>query len=248
MSQTVLITGASRGIGRATAIRAGQAGWSVAANYRQDHEAAGQTVAAVQAAGGRAVAIQADVTDEAQMVRMFDAAEAAFGPLTAFVNNAGVLAVASPLMGMDSDRIRRTIAVNLTAAILCAREAARRLSSQGPGSGASIVNVSSIAARTGGAEEYVDYAASKGGIDSLTIGLSKELGRFGVRVNAVRPGLIETDMHASSGNPNRPALLGAQTPIGRAGSAAEAAEAIFWLMSPASSYVTGTLIDVGGGR
>lgn len=245
MGGTVLITGASRGIGRATAIRAAQDGWSVAVNYRENRHAADETVAAVQAMGARAIAIGADVADEAQIVRLFDEAEGALGPLTAFVNNAGVLGESSPLTSMDTARIRRTVEVNLVSAILCAREAAVRLCKLGPGSGASIVNVSSVAARTGAPEEYIDYAATKGGIDSLTIGLSKEIGRYGVRVNAVRPGLIDTDIHI---DPQRPARLGALTPIGRAGTAQEAAEAIFWLISPASSYVTGVLLDVGGGR
>lgn len=248
MTRTVLITGASRGIGRATAIRAGREGWKVAVNYRDDRKSAEMTVKDTIAAGGSAVAVQADVSDEVAVARMFDFAENAFGPLTSFVNNAGVLGPSLPLAEMDTLRLKRMIEVNLFGALLCAREAARRLSALPVDENAAIVNVSSLAARTGSPDEYVDYAATKGAIDSLTIGLSKELGRYGVRVNAVRPGFIQTDIHASGGRPDRAIRLGALTPVGRAGGAEEVAEAIVWLLSDAASYVTGSFIELAGGR
>jgi len=248
MSKVVLITGASRGIGRAAARLAGRRGWSVGVNYAGDAEAARASVAEVEAAGGRALAIQGDVSVEAEVIAMFDAAQDAFGPLDGFVNNAGVLGPSMPLAEMDADRMRRIFDVNVFGAYLCAREAARRLSRNRGGRGCAIVNVSSAAARLGSPNEYVDYAGSKGAIDTLTIGLAKELGPEGVRVNAIRPGLIETDIHASGGRPDRAATLGATTPIGRAGTAEEVAEAIVWLLDDASSYVTGALLDVAGGR
>ena len=248
MSKVVLITGASRGIGRAAARLAGRRGWSVGVNYVGDAEAARASVAEVEAAGGRALAIQGDVSVEAEVIAMFGAAQDAFGPLDGFVNNAGVLGPSVPLAEMDADRMRRIFDVNVFGAYLCAREAARRLSRNQGGRGGTIVNVSSAAARLGSPNEYVDYAGSKGAIDTLTIGLAKELGPEGVRVNAIRPGLIETDIHASGGRPDRAATLGATTPIGRAGTAEEVAEAIVWLLDDASSYVTGALLDVAGGR
>ncbi|OJH36922.1 SDR family oxidoreductase [Cystobacter ferrugineus] len=248
MTKNVLITGASRGIGRATALLAGRAGWNVAINYIGNTAAAESAVAEVIAAGGRAIAIQGDVSQEADVLRMFDEAEAAFGPLTSFVNNAGVLGPSMPLAEMDSSRLRRILEVNVLGALLAAREAARRMARLGPGSGAAIVNVSSLASRTGSPNEYVDYAAAKGAMDALTLGLSKELGRHGIRVNAVRPAFIETDIHASGGRPDRAQVLGAQTPLGRSGRPDEVAEAILWLLSDASSYVTGSFIDLAGGR
>ncbi|MDR5854896.1 SDR family oxidoreductase [Caballeronia sp. LZ062] len=248
MSKVILITGASRGIGRSAAILAGARGWSVGVNYASNAQAADETVAAVQAAGGKAIAIAGDVRDEAAIIGMFDATERAFGKLDGVVNNAGIVAPGAPLADMDIERLKRIFDTNVLGAYLCAREAARRLSRTRGGHGGSLVNVSSAAARLGSPNEYVDYAGSKGAIDVLTIGLSKELGPQGVRVNAIRPGLIETDIHASGGKPDRAQVLGVQTPLGRAGTADEVGESIVWLLSDASSYVTGAILDVTGGR
>ena len=243
MTKTILITGGSRGIGRATAILAGQRGWRVAVNYLANAAAASDTVTAVQAAGGEAVAIPGDVALEDDVVAMFDAAEHAFGPLDGAVVNAGMVGPPTSVAEMPTDRMRHIIEVNLIGAILCAREAARRLRS-----GGSIVNVSSMASRLGSPNEYVDYAAAKGGVDSLTIGLAKELGPSNIRVNAVRPGLIETEIHAAGGQPDRLERLAPGAPMRRAGTAEEVAEAIVWLLSDASTYTTGSFIDVAGGR
>ena len=248
MAKVILITGGSRGIGRATAVLAGARGWSVGVNYVGDAAAAAATVAAVEAAGGRAIAIQGDVALEADVIAAFEATQAAFGPLDGFVNNAGIVAPGLPLAEMSAERLQRLFAVNIFGAYIGAREAARRMSRSRGGNGGSIVNVSSAAARIGGANEYVDYAGSKGAMDTLTLGLSKELGPEGVRVNAVRPGLISTEIHASGGKPDRAAIMGAATPLGRPGTAEEVAEAIIWLLSDAASYVTGALLDVAAGR
>ncbi|KVE29743.1 sugar dehydrogenase [Burkholderia singularis] len=247
-ARVVLITGASRGIGRAAALAAGARGWSVGVNYARDAAAAEASADAVRAAGGNACVVRGDVTCEADVIGMFDAVQAAFGRLDALVNNAGIVAPSLPLADMDLARLSRVFDTNILGAYLCAREAARRLPTNRGGAGGAIVNVSSIAARLGSPNEYVDYAGSKGAIDTLTIGLSKELGPHGVRVNAVRPGLIETEIHASGGQPGRAARLGSLAPLGRAGEAAEVAEAIVWLISDAASYVNGALLDVGGGR
>ncbi|KAI7283129.1 hypothetical protein KC345_g3111 [Hortaea werneckii] len=245
----VLITGASRGIGRAAARLAGARGWNVGVNYANNAEAAEATVRDVQQAGGRAVAIQADVTQEAQVVHLFQQMGQEFGSIHGVVVNAGIVALSSTLAGMSVDRLRRVFDTNVLGSYLCAREAARRLpAAASQDRSTSIVIVSSAAARLGSPNEYVDYAGSKGAMDTLTTGLSKELGPSFVRVNAVRPGIIDTDIHASAGDPERLQRLGNQTPLRRAGSAEETAEAIVWLLSPASSYVTGTHIDVTGGR
>ncbi|MCK8783624.1 SDR family oxidoreductase [Roseomonas sp. NAR14] len=243
MARTILITGGSRGIGRATAILAGQRGWSVGVNYLGNREAAESTVRAVEAAGGQAVALPGDVASEAEVLAMFDGAERALGKLDGVVANAGVVAPASTVADMTLERMRRVFDINVLGAFLTAREAARRL-----GRGGSLVLVSSMAAKLGSPNEYVDYAASKAAVDTLTIGLCKELGPAGVRVNAVRPGLIETEIHASGGQPGRAARLGGGAPLGRAGEASEVAEAIVWLLSDAASYTTGALLDVSGGR
>ncbi len=244
----ILISGASRGIGRATAIHCGARGWSVAVNYLRDEAAAGATKEAVEAAGGRCVLVKGDVALERDVIAMFEAAAVALGPLSGVVINAGIVGPTLRLADMSADRLERMFAVNVYGAFLCARECARRLSTDRGGAGGSIVLVSSAASRLGAPSEYIDYAASKAAVDTLTIGLAKELGPSGVRVNAVRPGLIETDIHASGGQPDRARRLGALTPLGRAGRAEEVAEAIGWLLSDAASYATGAILDVSGGR
>jgi NAD(P)-dependent dehydrogenase (short-subunit alcohol dehydrogenase family) len=244
----ILITGASRGIGRATAILCGSRGWSVALNYQSNAAAADEAALAVEAAGGRAVAIRADVAEESEVIRMFDVAEGALGLLTGVVINAGIVAPAQPLADMTLQRLKRMFEVNILGAYLCAREAARRLGIDRGGHGGSIVLVSSAAARLGSPFEYVDYAGSKAALDTLAVGLAKELAKNEVRVNAVRPGLIETDIHASGGQPDRAQRIGATTPMGRPGRAAEVGEAIVWLLSDPASYTTGAILDVAGGR
>lgn len=246
--KTILITGASRGIGRAAAIQAGRRGWSVAVNYASNRHAAEAVVLEVVAAGGDAIAVQGDVAIEGDVIGMFDRTLAQWGTLDGVVANAGIVAAASPLVDIDVERLRRMFDVNVLGAYLCAREAARRMIRSRGGKGGSIVLLSSVAASLGSPNEYVDYAGSKGAVDTLTKGLAKELGGEGVRVNAVRPGLIDTDIHASGGQPDRAARLGAMTPLGRPGTADEVAEAILWLLSDASSYASGTLLDVSGGR
>lgn len=246
--RVVLITGASRGIGRAVAIMLAQQGAAIGLNYVRDVAAAEQTAADIERAGGRATPLQGDVADESAVLAMFDTLEAAFGSIDGLVNNAGIVAPPLPLAQMDVSRLRRMFDVNVLGAYLCAREAARRMSIDRGGRGGAIVNVSSAASRLGSPNEYVDYAGSKGAVDTMTIGLAKELGPRGIRVNAVRPGLIETDIHASGGQPQRAAVLGAQTPLGRPGTAEEVAQAIVWLLSDAASYVQGALLDVSGGR
>lgn len=248
-SKAILITGGSRGIGRAAAILAGRRGWSVAVNYVGNAAAAAETVAAVTAAGGKAKAIQGDVAVEADVIAMFDEAQAAFGPLDGLVNNAGIVALGQPLAEMPADRLKRVFDTNVFGAYLCAREAARRMSRSRGGKGGVIVNLSSAAARLGSPNEYVDYAGAKAAIDTMTIGLSKELGPEGIRVNAIRPGLIDTEIHASSGAPDRAHRLASQVPMGRAGTAEEVAQTIVWLLDETTSgYVNGAIIDVTGGR
>jgi NAD(P)-dependent dehydrogenase (short-subunit alcohol dehydrogenase family) len=232
--KNILITGGTRGIGRATALLCASKGWSLALNYIRDSRAAEEAVRDVQAAGGRATALQG--------------AEAALGRLDGVVINAGIVAPSLPLADMDAARLQRMFEVNVYGAYLCARESARRLSKDRGGNGGSVVLVSSAASRLGSPFEYVDYAGSKAALDTLTIGLAKELGKQAVRVNAVRPGLIETTIHASGGQPDRAQRLGATTPMGRAGRAEEVAEAIVWLLGDGASYTTGAILDVSGGR
>jgi NAD(P)-dependent dehydrogenase (short-subunit alcohol dehydrogenase family) len=223
-------------------------GWSVALNYRRDQRAAEATVEEVRASGGVACAIRGDVAAEDDVLKMFDAAETSIGRLDGIVINAGIVAPSLELADMDASRLRKVFEVNVLGAYLCAREGARRLSQDRGGGGGSIVLLSSAASRLGSPFEYVDYAGSKAAIDTLTIGLAKELGQQGVRVNAVRPGLIETDIHASGGQPDRAKRLGATTPLGRAGLPGEVAEAILWLLSDQASYTSGAILDVAGGR
>lgn len=248
MTSIVLITGASRGIGAATALLAARHGWDVAVNYSSNEAAAQTVVQAVQALGRRAIAVQADVADEAQVLAMFARIDQELGRLGALVNNAGVVDRAQRLQDMDMARWRRMFDTNVLGSFLCAREAVRRMSTAEGGAGGSIVNVSSRAACLGSANQYVDYAASKAAIDTMTLGLAHEVAAQGIRVNGVRPGLIETDIHASGGQPDRVQRLSAGVPLGRGGTADEIAQAIYWLMSDLSSYCTGSFIDAGGGR
>jgi NAD(P)-dependent dehydrogenase (short-subunit alcohol dehydrogenase family) len=243
----VLVTGGGRGIGAATARLAAQRGWRVCVNYLRNRDAADALVAEISAAGGTARTVAGDVANEADVIRMFDAA-AKMGPVTALVNNAGILERQTRLDDMEAARFERVFATNVTGAFLCAREAVRRMSTRHGGKGGVIVNVSSMAARLGSPGEYVDYAASKGAIDSLTIGLAKEVADEGIRVNAVRPGVIYTDIHASGGEPGRVDRVKAAVPMKRGGKPEEVARAILWLMSDESSYTTGGFIDVSGGR
>lgn len=248
MNKTILITGGGRGIGAACALDAAQLGYRVCINYLSDDAAAAALVDTIGSQGGTACAIQADIADEAQVERMFAAIDERFGRLDALVNNAGVLSQQLRVDQMSAARIHRIMATNVVGAILCAREAVRRMSTRHGGLGGAIVNVSSRAAVLGAAGEYVDYAASKAALDALTIGLSKEVAQEGIRVNGVRPGLIETEMHASGGEPGRVARLASSVPMGRGGLPHEVAQAVLWLLSSEASYTTGSFIDVSGGR
>ncbi len=252
MQKVILITGASRGIGAATAKLAGERGYAVAVNYHSNRAAANQVVKHIEQAGGRALAIAADIAVEAEVVAMFETIDRELGALHALVNNAGILEKQSRLEDMDAARWQRVLATNVTGAFVCAREAVRRMSLKNVnkygGRGGAIVNVSSAAARLGGAFEYIDYAASKGAIDSMTLGLAREVATEGIRVNAVRPGVIYTDIHATGGEPNRVERVKDNVPMKRGGQALEVAQAILWLLSEEASYVTGTIMDVAGGR
>ncbi|MDP2256277.1 MAG: SDR family oxidoreductase [Polaromonas sp.] len=248
MSQLVLITGGSRGIGAATALLAARQGYAVAVNYTANSLAADEVVRQIRQAGGQAMAVQADVAIEAQVVAMFEKIDAKFGRLSALVNNAGVVDQTTRVDAITLDRLQRMFAVNVFGSFLCAREAVRRMSTRHGGAGGAIVNVSSAAARLGSPGQYVDYAAAKGAIDTFTVGLAKEVAAEGIRVNAVRPGIIDTDIHASGGLPDRVRDLAPQVPMQRAGSALEVAQAIVWLLSEESSYTTGSMLDVAGGR
>lgn len=252
-SKVLLVTGASRGIGAATALLAAREGYAVAVNYRHNRQAADDVVARVVQAGGQAVAIQADISLEADILRLFQTVDEVLGPLTALVNNAGILEKQARVDEINGDRLRRILNANVIGSFLCAREAVRRMSTRADsagqgGAGGVIVNVSSRAAVLGSPGEYVDYAMSKGAIDTLTVGLAKEVALEGIRVCGVRPGLIETEIHASGGEAGRVARLAAGVPMGRGGTAQEVAQVIVWLLSGAASYVTGTTIDVSGGR
>lgn len=253
MQKTLLVTGASRGIGAATALLAARRGWDVAVNYTRGDAAAEGVAVAVRALGRRAVTLRADVADEAQVAALFGtidrlAAADGWAPLAGLVNNAGVVDVASRVDDMSGARIQRMFAINVFGSIWCAREAVRRMSKRHGHHGGSIVNLSSVAATLGAPGQYVDYAASKGAIDVFTVGLAREVAAEGVRVNAVRPGIITTEIHASGGQPDRAQRMAAAVPMQRAGSAEEVAAAIVWLLSEEASYTTGTIVDVSGGR
>lgn len=249
MSKVLLITGGSRGIGAATSRLAASQGYAVAVNYSTHSLAADEVVRQIRSDGGTAITVQADVALESDVLAMFKKVDAKLGRLTALVNNAGVVDQTSRVDAMSLERLQRMFAINVFGSFMCAREAVKRMSTRHPGGGGgSIVNVSSAAARLGAPGQYVDYAAAKGAIDTFTIGLAKEVAAEGIRVNAVRPGIIDTDIHASGGLPDRVRDLAPQVPMQRAGSPDEVAEAIVWLLSENSSYATGTLLDVTGGR
>ena len=248
MKRVLLITGGSRGIGAATALLAAQDGWAVAVNYANNQAAANQVVQAIAQAGGQAIAVQGDVADEAQIVRMFATVDQQLGRVTGLVNNAGVVDVTARVEDMSWQRLERMMRINVLGTFACTKEAIRRMSTRHGGQGGVIVNLSSAAARLGAPGQYVDYAASKGAIDTFTMGLAKELATENIRVNAVRPGVIDTDIHASGGLPNRARDLASQIPMQRPGTAEETAQAIVWLLSDKASYVTGTCLDVAGGR
>ena len=248
MEKVIVITGASRGIGAATARLAAARGYAVCVNYLKNKAAANAVVADIESAGGRAIAVRADVAAEAEVVALFSTVDRELGTVTALVNNTGILETQMRVEQMDAARLNRIFAANITGAFLCAREAVRRMSSRHGGSGGAIVNVSSAAARLGAAGEYVDYAASKGAVDTLTIGLAREVATEGIRVNAVRPGFIYTDIHASGGEPGRVDRVKDSVPMKRGGQPEEVAAAIMWLLSDEASYATGTFIDLAGGR
>ncbi|HVK51473.1 MAG TPA: SDR family oxidoreductase [Pseudoxanthomonas sp.] len=248
MTGVLLVTGGSRGIGAATALEAARRGYTVAINYRRNADAAEQVVATIRAQGGQAQAFAADIAQESEVIALFEQVDQALGPVTALVNNAGILETQARLTALDAARVQRILATNVIGTLLCCREAVRRMSTVQGGAGGAIVNVSSVAARTGSPGEYVDYAASKGAVDTLTIGLAHELASEGIRVNAVRPGFIYTDMHADGGEPARVDRVKAFVPMQRGGHAEEVARAIVWLLSDDASYTTGGFIDVAGGR
>ncbi|MFX1711377.1 SDR family oxidoreductase [Stutzerimonas stutzeri] len=248
MSRVMLITGASRGIGAATARLAAQQGYALCLNYHQRADAANAVLEQVRGMGVTAIAVQADVADETQVLHMFEAIDREFGRLDVLVNNAGMLEQQMRLEQMDAARWTRVLGANVIGSFLCAREAIKRMSTRHGGRGGAIVNLSSVAARLGAPGEYIDYAAAKGAIDSMTLGLAKEVASEGIRVNAVRPGVIHTDIHAAGGEPDRVERVKASVPMGRGGQAEEIAEAILWLASEQASYTSGALLDVAGGR
>ncbi|WP_416675142.1 SDR family oxidoreductase [Egbenema bharatensis] len=248
MEKVLIITGGSRGIGAATACLAAEQGYAVCISYLRNQSAANQIVQTIMQIGGKAIAVAADVASEQDVIDLFQTVDQQFGKVTALVNNAGILERQMRVEEMDADRLNRIFTTNITGSFLCAREAIKRMSTRRGGAGGAIVNVSSVAARLGAPGEYVDYAASKGAIDTLTIGLAREVADEGIRVNAVRPGFIYTDIHASGGEPDRVERVKAFVPMQRGGQAIEVARAILWLLSAEASYTTGALIDVAGGK
>jgi NAD(P)-dependent dehydrogenase (short-subunit alcohol dehydrogenase family) len=248
LNQVLLITGGSRGIGAATALLAAQQGWAVAVNYSSNSLAADEVVRQIRATGGTAITVQADVADEAQVLAMFEKVDAKLGRLSGLVNNAGVVDRAARVDEMSVARWRRLLDTNILGSFLCAREAVRRMSTRHGGEGGAIVNVSSVAATLGAPGWYVDYAATKGAIDTFTVGLAREVATEGIRVNGVRPGMIDTEIHASGGEPERARQVAPQIPMKRPGTAPEIANAIVWLLSEQASYATGSILDVAGGR
>ena len=244
----LIVTGGSRGIGAAICRAAARDGWPVVVNYGQSRAAAERVVTEIESVGGTALAIGADVADEAAVMTMFDEADARFGGVSGLVNNAGITGGFSLAGDVELERVRRMLDVNVVGTILCCREAVRRMSTARGGNGGVIVNLSSLVARTGGATEWVHYAASKGAVNSFTLGLAREVANEGIRVNAVAPGLIESDLHADNGDPGRPDRLAPTIPMQRSGEPEEIAEGVVWLLSPAASYVTGTILEIGGGR
>ncbi len=248
MDKIIIITGASRGIGAATARLAGSLGYAVCVNYLSNKEAADAVVSAIEKDNGRAIAVQADMAREADILEMFETVDRKLGSLSALVNNTGILETHMRLEDMQADRLSRVFTTNVIGSFLCAREAVKRMSSEHGGAGGAIVNVSSVAARLGSPGEYVDYAASKAAIDTMTMGLAKEVAEFGIRVNAVRPGVVHTDIHALGGEPERVERVKEAVPMKRGGQPEEIAKAIMWLLSDEASYTTGALLDVSGGR
>lgn len=248
MQPVILVTGASRGIGAATALLAAERGFAVGVNFRSNADAANSVVRAIEKSGGKAVALQADVSREEDILRMFQAVDDALGTLSVLVNNAGILETQTRVENISADRLERILRANVISSFLCSREAVRRMSTSHGGQGGAIVNVSSVAATLGAPGEYVDYAASKAAIEALTIGLSQEMAHEGIRVNAVRPGFIYTDIHASGGEPGRVDRVKQFLPMKRGGRPEEVARAILWLASDDASYSTGTIVDVSGGR
>jgi len=248
MGNIAIVTGAGRGIGAAIAKLLGSNGYSVAVNYARDKDAAQSVVDHLASAGARAVAIQGDVSREPDVLRLFETTERELGPIDALVNNAAITGGFARVEDIGGAALAQMLAVNITGTILCAREAVRRMSTRRGGSGGAIVNISSIAARTGGSGEWVHYAASKGAVNTFTIGLAREVATEGIRVNAVAPGLVETDLHAANGEPGRIARLSPSIPMQRAGTPEEIAQGVLWLLSNAASYTTGTILEIGGGR
>lgn len=248
MKGSIIITGASRGIGAAIAVQAAEAGYEVCVNYHSNKDAAETVVSTITKNGGRAIAVQGDVAVEADILNIFKAVDEELAPLTALVNNAGIVGPAICIKDITAERLQNMLTTNVTGSILCAREAIKRISPRSGGSGGSIINISSVASRLGSPSEYVDYAASKGAIDSFTIGLAKELADQDIRVNAVRPGVIYTDIHASGGEPDRVERVKVNVPMQRGGQPEEIADSVLWLLSDKASYITGMLLDVSGGR